>query len=243
MADHVATASIVEREALLRRHLPLVHRLARRHQATAPAADLDDLISWGAMGLLAAVERYDPARDTLFSTYAGFRIRGAILDQLRALDWVPRRVREKASAVERAAAALEARLGRPATEEELAAALAIPLPAYRTLAAEIAPVGMVSLDDSVDGSDERAALRDDGAGPLATLLRRERLDQVAAAIATLPERDQLVLSLYYREELTMKEVGAVLGLTESRVSQLHARALARLRSSLVAAPPELAESA
>ena len=86
MADHVATASIVEREALLRRHLPLVHRLARRHHTMAPAVDLDDLISWGAMGLLAAVERFDAARDTLFSTYAGFRIRGAILDQLRALE-------------------------------------------------------------------------------------------------------------------------------------------------------------
>jgi RNA polymerase sigma factor FliA len=243
MADRGATASIVEREALLRRHLPLVRRLARRHHVTAPAADLDDLISWGAMGLLAAVERYDPARDTLFSTYAGFRIRGAILDQLRALDWVPRRVREKATAVERAAALVEARLGRPATEEELAAALALPLPAYRTLAVEIAPVGMVSLDDSSDGADERAPLCDDGGGPLATLLRRERLSEVAAAIAALPERDQLVLSLYYREELTMKEVGAVLGLTESRVSQLHTRALARLRARLMAPPPELAQSA
>src|SRR4029453_3539538 len=222
MAERTATASSVERETLLRRYLPIVRIVARRHLATAPSADLDDLISWGTMGLLAALDHYDPARETLFSTYAGFRIRGAILDQLRALDWVPRRVREKATKVERATAVVEARLGRPATEEELAAALALPLDAYRTLVAEIAPVGTISLGGSGDGSNAQLSqLDDDGAGPLAALPRRERLDQVADAIGALAKRDQLLLSLYYRDELTMKEVGTVLGLTESRGSQLH----------------------
>lgn len=234
--------AIGERETLVRRYLPLVRRVARRHLGRGSAADLDDLISWGAMGLLAALERYDPTRETLFSTYASFRIRGAILDQLRTLDWVPRRVREKAALVERAAEAVEARLGRPATEDELAAALGLSLDAYRALVAEIAPVGVVSLDDSGVGSDDDCPL-DGELGPLAALLHRERLHEVAEAIRGLPERDQLLLSLYYRDELTMREVGRVLGLTESRVSQLHTQALARLRARFAEPLPAVARSA
>ena len=242
MPQCTATMSIDERETLLRRYLPLVRRVARRHLGRGAAADLDDLVSWGTMGLLAALERYDPARQTLFSTYAIFRIRGAILDQLRTLDWVPRGVREKAAVVERAAAAVEAHLGRPATEDEVAAALALSLDAYRTLVAETAPVGLVSLD-ACGGLADDSSLDAGEPGPLAALLRSEQVHQVAEAIRHLAERDQLLLSLYYRDELTMKEVGTVLGLTESRVSQLHTQALARLRA-LVAKPlPALARSA
>ncbi len=235
MPPSTVTTSIDERETLLRRYLPLVRRVARRYRSRPSSVDLDDLISWGTMGLLVALDGYDATRDTLFSTYASLRIRGAILDQLRASDWVPRSVREKAAAVERAAAVVENRVGRPAAEEEMAAALAIPLETYRALVVEIAPVGVVSLGDSGTPRDEDPfPAFDDRAGPLAALLHRERQDQVAAAIRALPERDQLLLSLYYRDELTMKEAGAVLGLTESRVSQLHTRALARLRTRLVA---------
>jgi RNA polymerase sigma factor FliA len=231
MPQRTATTSIDEREALLHRYLPLVRRVARRHLSKAPAAALDDLVSGGTVGLLGALERYDPARETLFSTYARFRIRGAILDQLRALDWVPRSLREKAAAVERTANVLAARLGRPATDEEMAAALSLSLDAYRALQGEITPLRLVSLDDAGMGDDEPCQL-DPPDPPLAALLRRERLDQIASAIRGLSQRDQLLLSLYYRDELTMREVGAVLGLTESRVSQLHAQALARLRVRL-----------
>ncbi len=232
MPQRTAT-TIGERETLLRRYLPLVRRVARRHLEKTPAADLDDLVAWGTIGLLTALERYDPGRATLFSTYARFRIRGTILDQLRALDWVPRSLREKAAQVERTAGVLEARLGRRATEEELAAALALSLEGLRALRSAIAPVGVVSLDEPGAGWDDQAFPPGrDEPGPLATLLRREQGRLIADAIRGLPQRDQVLLSLYYRDELTMKEVGTVLGLTESRVSQLHAQALARLRAQL-----------
>jgi len=234
MLQRGLTESIDERETVLRSYLPLVRRMARRFLGrAAPHTDLDDLVAWGTLGLLDALRRYDPAREALFATYARFRIRGAILDQLRALDWVPRGVREKAAAVERIAGVLERRLGRPAREEEMARGLGISLPAYRNLLMQIAPITLVSLDDAgVGPGDDDLPLEPAVADPVRGVLRRERLLLVATAIGRLPERDQLLLSLYYRDDLTMKEVGAALGLTESRVSQLHTSALVRLRASL-----------
>jgi RNA polymerase sigma factor for flagellar operon FliA len=241
MPQCTTTTQTGERETLLRRYLPLVRQVARRQREKSPATDLDDLVAWGTIGLLAALERYDPGRDTLFSTYARFRIRGMILDELRALDWVPRSLREKAAAVERTVSTLEARLGRPAAEDEVAAALKLTLEAYRALRSEIAPVGLVSLDEVGAGwDDETLALERSESGPLATLLRREQVRLIADAIRRLSEREQLLLSLYYRDELTMKEVGTVLGLTESRVSQLHTRALLRVRAQLAESCPEAA---
>ena len=228
-----ATISAVDRDLLVRRHLPLVRRVARLHAGRLPAGvELDDLVSWGTLGLLAAVERYDPSRDAGFAAYTRFRIRGAILDQLRQYDWRPRSVREKAAAVGRAARDAERRLGRPASERELATTLGLPLAQYHTLLDEIAPVALVGLDDVAPDlpSDWRGQAEPDE--PLAVLLARERTRLVAAAVRRLPEREQLVLSLYYRDELTMKEVGEVLGVTESRVSQLHTQALIRVRASL-----------
>jgi len=227
------TTSIGEREVILRRYLPLVRRVARRFRnGSATPAEIDDLIAWGMLGLLDALERYDPAREALFATYARFRIRGAILDQLRALDWVPRSVREKAAAVERVARLVETRLGRPAGEDEMARGLGLSLAAYRDLLGQIAPMTLVSLDDLRSGSGDDLALDRAASDPLRSLLRRERLRLITEAIGRLSERDQLLLSLYYRDGLTMKEVGSVLGLTESRVSQLHSTAMLRLRATL-----------
>jgi RNA polymerase sigma factor FliA len=244
MSHCTSTTLTGEREALLRRYLPLVRLVARGMRARAGAsADLDDLVSWGILGLLAALDRYDPARETLFSTYARFRIRGAILDQLRALDWVPRSVRTRLVAVERATRSLEARLGRPPREEELATALGLSVGAYRRLRGEIAPAGMDRVDDATAGDEvARVPLERTEPSPLALLLRRERFHRVGEAIRHLPRRDQLLLSLYYRDDLTMKEVGAVLGLTESRVSQLHTRVLRRLRSELEEQQPLVAHA-
>jgi RNA polymerase sigma factor for flagellar operon FliA len=226
-------AQAVDRETLIRRHLPLVRRVARLHAGRLPTGvELGDLVSWGTVGLLAAVERYQPSRGAFFPAYARFRIRGAILDQLRRYDWTPRSVREKAAAVARAARDLERRLGRPATEEELAVRLGLPVAAYRLLLEEVAPVALVQLDDvGAEARSDRDAAGE-GHEPLAILLARERGRLVADAVRRLPAREQLVLSLYYRDELTMKEVGAVLGVTESRVSQLHSQALLRVRGML-----------
>src|SRR5262249_40958300 len=227
------TTSIGERETILRRYLPLVRRVARRlRNGSATPAEIDDLIAWGTLGLLDALERYDPAREALFATYARFRIRGAILDQLRALDWVPRGVREKAAAVERVARLVESRLGRPASEDEMAHGLGLSLAAYRDLLGQIAPMTLVSLDDLRSGAGDDLALDRAASDPLRSLLRRERLRLIAEAIGRLSERDQRLLSLYYHDGLTMKEVGSVLGLTESRVSQLHTTAMLRLRVTL-----------
>jgi len=223
----------VDRDALIHRHLPLVRRVARRHAGRLPTGvELDDLVSWGTFGLLAAVARYQPSREALFPAYARFRIRGAILDQLRRYDWMPRSVREKAAAVARAARETERRLGRSPTEAELAATLGLPLAAYRALLDEVAPVALVGLDElEPDERDDRQSVGE-GHEPLGVLLARERAGLVADAIRRLPEREQLLLSLYYRDELTMKEVGAVLGVTESRVSQLHTQALLLVRALL-----------
>jgi RNA polymerase sigma factor for flagellar operon FliA len=241
MQQRGLATSIGERETIVRRYLPLVRRVARRFLGRAAAhGDLDDVIAWGALGLLDALDRYDPAREALFATYARFRIRGAILDQLRSLDWVPRSVREKASAVDRIVRLLESRLGRPASEEEVARGLGLSLAAYRGLLGQIAPMSLVSLDDPGIGSGDLSLDRAQP-DPLRDLLRRERLLLIADAIRSLPDRDQLLLSLYYRDELTMKEVGGVLGLTESRVSQLHTSALLRLRVTLEGSPQRLAQ--
>lgn len=228
----------VDRDTLIRRHLPLVRRVARRHAGRLPAGvELDDLISWGTFGLLAAVERYEPSREALFPAYARFRIRGAILDHLRQHDWMPRSVREKAREVARAARQAERRLGRPATEDELAGTLGLSVAGYRTLLDEIAPIALVGLEDLESDAEIGWPSTWGNLQPLDTLLDQERARLVADAVHRLPEREQLLLSLYYRDELTMKEVGGVLGVTESRVSQLHTQALLRLRAWLERSAP------
>jgi RNA polymerase sigma factor for flagellar operon FliA len=232
-----------ERDEILRRYLPLVRRVVQRLAIRKPPhIELDDLVSWGIVGLLDAIEKYDPAKEALFSTYAQFRIRGAILDHLRSLDWVPRSVRQKAGLIEKVSHELEGRLGRPPGEEEIARELEMTLTEYHDLLGKVGEMTLFSLEDlgfgngegrfGPDKEDEEAE-----ADPLRALLSQERVHLVADAIGRLPEREKLIVSLYYNEDLTMKEVGGVLGLTESRVSQLHSQAMLRLKRYLLARLP------
>jgi RNA polymerase sigma factor FliA len=229
-----------EREEILRRYLPLVRRVVQRLAVRKPPhIEIDDLVSWGIVGLLDAIEKYDPAKEALFSTYAQFRIRGAILDHLRSLDWVPRSVRQKAALIEKVSHELEGRLGRPPTEDEIAGELEMSLTEYQELLGKVGEMTLFSLEDLGFGTgEERFTHEQDDeeaeADPLRALLSQERVHLVADAIGRLPEREKLVVSLYYNEDLTMKEVGGVLGLTESRVSQLHSQAMLRLKRYLLA---------
>jgi RNA polymerase sigma factor for flagellar operon FliA len=228
-----------DREDILRRYLPLVRRVVQRLAVRKPPhIELDDLVSWGIVGLLDAIEKYDPRKEALFSTYAQFRIRGAILDHLRSLDWVPRSVRQKAALIEKVTHELEGRFGRPATEEEIARELELSLAQYQDLLGKVGEMTLFSLEDLGFGGGEERLSQDNEddeaeADPLRTLLSQERVHLVADAIGHLPEREKLVIALYYNEDLTMKEVGGVLGLTESRVSQLHSQAMLRLKRYLV----------
>lgn len=223
-----------DREELLRRHLPLVRRVVQRLASRKPPhIDVDDLMSWGIVGLLDAIDKYDPSKEALFTTYAQFRIRGAVLDHLRSLDWVPRSVRQKAAVIEKATRELEALHGRPATEEEIAAHLGLELGEYQALLSKVGEMALFSVDDFGAAGGDLRATAGAGAGdedPAEALLQHERVRLLAEAVRRLPEREQTVIALYYQEDLTMKEVGRVLGLTESRVSQIHSQAVLRLKS-------------
>ena len=199
-----------------------------------------DLISYGLGGLISAIERFDPARDIKFETYAIARIRGAIIDELRTLDWVPRSVRARAREFERVNMKLEARLHRAPSDEEMAAELGLTVAELQDALLEISNSTLVALDElwSVgDASGDQVSLLDTlpdrGADdPQAAVDQSELRDRVAEAIGALPDREKLVIALYYYENLTLREIGEVLGVTESRVSQLHTKAMLRLRSKL-----------
>jgi len=231
------------RDRLILTYAPLVKYVAGRLGSSLPAhVDEGDLVSYGLLGLIGAIERYDPDRDIKFETYAIARIRGAIIDELRALDWVPRSVRSRARQIERAIGELEAKLGRAPTDEEIAAKVGVTVDELDNSLTDISRSSIAALDElwSVSGDGDQVSLldtlEDDTiAQPAEVLDETETREALADAIARLPEREKLVVTLYYYEELTLREIGEVLGVTESRVSQLHTKAILRLKSRLAGA--------
>lgn len=229
------------RKQLLDQYLGLVHHIARQLSArVGSAVELDDLVSSGTLGLVLALESFDPDRGLAFSTYATPRIRGAMLDELRSCDWVPRSVRSKRRQVTHVVEMLECRLGRPPEPEEIAAALNIPLEKYWRWQEDIEGAVLVSFDTSTVQKRGSTANLDEILGdprlqePTDSLTKEEEVATVRGAIADLPEKERTVLALYYYEEMTLRQIADVLHLTESRISQIRSQALNRLRSLFVA---------
>ena len=226
---------------------PLVKYVAGRMGSGLPAhVEEADLISYGLVGLISAIERYEPEREIKFETYAIPRIRGAIIDELRALDWVPRSVRARAREIEKANVKLEHRLQRAPTDEEMAAELGIEVDEFQESLIQISNSTIAALDELwtvSDSSGDQVSLLDtiqdpSAPDPAKVMDATDLKDRVADAIARLPEREKLVVALYYYENLTLREIGEVLGVTESRVSQLHTKAVLRLKSRLQQEPSE-----
>jgi len=220
---------------------PLVKYVAGRMGSGLPShVEESDLISYGLLGLISAIERFDPSRDIKFETFAIARIKGSIIDELRSLDWVPRSVRAKAREIEKANARLENKLQRAPTDNEMAEALDMDVEEFQEALTRISNSSVVALDELwtvSDASGDQVSLIDtikdpDAIDPAQELDASEMKDRLADAIARLPEREKLVVALYYYENLTLREIGEVLGVTESRVSQLHTKAVLRLKSRL-----------
>jgi len=227
------------RDQLIMDYAPLIRFVAQRIAARLPSnIDIDDLISAGVIGLMDAIEKYDPSRDNKFKTYAEFRIRGAILDELRSQDWVPRSVRDKAKKIEKTYAELEQKLGRAVTDEELSTALGIQLDEYYDMVSKVKAVTLLSIDElSGPNQQDRKSLLEclenvSSKNPFTQLKSKGVRDLLVKHIDELPEKQKLVLSLYYYEDLNLKEIGRILEVTESRVSQLHTQAVEKLRSKL-----------
>lgn len=233
----VSTPLNDEQERMLLEHLPIVQFLARRiHERLPQHVEMEDLVSAGVVGLMDAFAKYDPGKGVQFRSYAQFRIRGAILDSLRTLDWSPRELRRKGRAIEEAICTLTARLGRPPLESEVAAELRLSLMDYQLLLGDLKglEIGTLHAERNEESGEEELAYvpgrpEED---PLFRCLRGELEARLSTAIANLPERERLVMTLYYFEEMTMREIGLTMGVVESRVSQIHASAVLHLRSTL-----------
>jgi RNA polymerase sigma factor FliA len=234
------------RERLVVAYSPLVKFIAGRMASGLPShVEESDLISYGLLGLIGAIERFDLEREIKFETFAVARVKGAIIDELRSLDWVPRSVRARARQVEKAHQELEARLQRSPTDEEMAEKLEMTVDEFQSALLEIANSSVLALDDlwtfaDPEGGSQISVLdtiQDPSAvDPEAEAHTSELKDRLADAIESLPERERLVIALYYYENLTLREIGEVLGVTESRVSQLHTKAVLRLKSRLQGDP-------
>ncbi len=230
------------RERLVVAYSPLVKYVAGRMGSGLPShVEEADLISYGLVGLINAILRFEPEREIKFETYAITRIKGAIIDELRSQDWVPRSVRARARQIERAHSKLEHKLQRAPTDEEMAAELEMDVQAFQDAILQISNSSMAALDELwtvSDSSGDSVSLLDtiadeNAPDPAAALDQSDLRDRVADSISRLPEREKLVIALYYYENLTLREIGEVLGVTESRVSQLHTKAVLRLRSGLI----------
>jgi RNA polymerase sigma factor for flagellar operon FliA len=231
------------REQLVLAFSPLVKYVAGRMSTGLPAhVEEADLISYGLLGLISAIERFDPSREIKFETFAMTRIKGSIIDELRSLDWVPRSVRAKAREIERANSKLEHQLHRAPTDQEVADELEMSMDDFQDALTRISNSSVIALDELwtlSDASGDQVSLLDtiqdpDAVDPAQAMDLTETKDRLAESIARLPEREKLVVALYYYENLTLREIGEVLGVTESRVSQLHTKAVLRLKSALQA---------
>jgi RNA polymerase sigma factor for flagellar operon FliA len=226
------------RHRLILHYAPLVKYVAGRlGSGLRRAVDGEDLISYGTLGLIDAVDRFEPERGLKFETYAAARIRGAIIDELRRLDWVPRRVRARSRQLREGVAELEHRLQRTCSEEELADHLGVGVADVRGTLADMAAGGLVALDELTAGGVPIAELLADPAAvdPEAAAERTELRRALVDTVRSLPDRERTIVALYYYESMTLQEVAGVLGVTESRVSQIHARVVISLRNRLLAA--------
>ena len=227
------------RDQLIVHYAPLVKFVAGRVGSGLPSSvDQADLVSYGILGLIDAIAKFDPSRGYKFETYAISRIKGSMLDELRAIDWVPRSVRSKARALEQAVADLQANLHRTPTDAELAGELDMSESELQTTLGQVSFTGLVALDDLLSGGDRDGSttlgdtLPDSGLGPLAAYEATEARERLTEAIRSLPERDRTVVGLYYYEGLTLADIGSILGVTESRVCQIHTKAVLSLRAKL-----------
>ena len=225
-----------ERERLILEHLPQVRLIARRIQERLPEnISLDDLVSTGVVGLISAIDKFDPTQNVKLRTYAEYKIRGAILDSLRGLDWAPRQKRQRSKQIEKAISAAEQRLKRAPAEDEVAAQLKIPLEEYHEWLVEIRGLNIASLEcaGGEQGQDLLNYIPDTTDNLPSTLLERSELERLLTeSIDEIPEMERTVLSLYYTEELTLREIAQVVHLHESRISQIKSQAILRLRGKL-----------
>jgi len=229
------------REKIVLEHTPLIRYIVNRIAVRLPShIDLDDLHNTGVIGLMDAIEKYDPEKNCKFKTYAEFRIKGAILDQLRSLDWVPRSVRQKSRKLERAYTEVEQRLGRAASDDEVADSLGLQIEKFHELMNQVRGTSLVNLEEirgtNSDG-DQAGTFADivpdvNSENPFSSVKTIEMKEVIAETIASLPEKERLVISLYYYEDLNMKQIGGILGITESRVCQIHTKSVQRLKLKL-----------
>jgi RNA polymerase sigma factor for flagellar operon FliA len=232
------TVTDQEKEDLIKSYLPLVKKVVHRLSGRLPKdVDIREMLNSGIIGLVDALEKYDPRHETNFSTYAQFRIRGAILDSFRSQDWLPRSLRFKSHKIEQAYQRIEQKLGRPATDEEVATEIGLDVEELQQLLGEVGSIVMLSFEELGFGHGEERFkaeewLSSGGHDPLHKLLTGEKVEFIARALDRLPEKERLVISLYFYEELNLKEIGEILGVTESRASQIRSRALIRLKNYL-----------
>lgn len=228
----------LDRNAMIRQHVPLVRRIAHHMIAKLPPnVELDDLIQVGMMGLAEALSRYEATQGVQFETFASQRIRGAMIDELREGDWMSRTSRKSQKDIEHAVRRLEQKLGRSPLESEIAEELGMALADYQSLLGKVRGTQLVYLEDMTHGDDDEEGFLDrhtaDNAADPLEMLRDHRLRQaLVQAINTLPEREQHIMGMYYEHDMNLKEIAAVLGVTESRVCQLHSQAIARLRAKM-----------
>ncbi len=241
--EYKTDRSGVIRDRLILHYAPLVKYVASRVSVGLPQnVEQGDLVSYGIFGLIDAIDKFETDRGVKFETYAIRRIRGAIIDELRSIDWVPRSIRSKARAIEQAFAGLEAELGRAPTDAEMAKALDMTETELQSVFTQVSFVGVVALDDIFPRASERGesttladTIADRADGPMGLYEVEEVRQALANAINRMPEREKVVLTLYYYENLTLAEIGQVLGVTESRVCQIHTRAVLQLKSRLAPA--------